>query len=303
MKWYQSFGLYTVIHYYYFHLIQVYLREHLDQRSSSYIVSTYHAILCCLFQFYYLFYPSDQLHTFIYSFSLAYCLIDSQHLYQVRKEHKYATSMVLHHLGMAASLILGEVLNVHHPESTADYYGAIGFLAEASTPILNYIQFYHGKVSWKVKYLFALVYFFCRPISLTYCSYMLTYELGTFTFKMFLPYFFTLLNWYWFYKIYRKSFEHQQPEIPPRTPSPKTPTETPSAASSAASSTAPPKINQAATSLFESLTEEKPLFGTIKFGNKSVLKFHGKKNLFDSTSSSSLSSNGSNSDEIPLEKI
>jgi len=150
-------------------------------------------------------------YNWIFSWSLAYVLIDFYHLWECRNEYRksFYVSIVFHHFLMLFALLYS-FYSIHILNDQYEWYISIGFLTELSTPLLNYIQINHGKVNLMTKKFFAFLYFWCRPVNLTYLSIISYYRFGTYAPFSLICYLLAILNFYWFYMIHYKIIESER---------------------------------------------------------------------------------------------
>jgi len=211
-----SFSIINYLLFYYFY--KALRLKWTDSRSSGYIISTVHAIgtsigyLYLLWSFYHScsFQTLKENYNILHSFSIGYAAVDLMNLIEDfvyrddAKTTSYFATIASHHIfiliGNSASYYI-----TNHINSSLSWYMSLAYLAEISTPILNYIQYYRGNVSIKLKLAFMVLYFICRPVSYTYLSLAITYKFGTFSPITIMIVQLTMLNYYWFYRIYLKS--------------------------------------------------------------------------------------------------
>lgn len=174
------------------------------------IYSMIHATLVSLIHLY-LLVPSfpmyrRELYLVVYSLSLTYVLIDYIHLFENSSEYKPMLwkMFLFHHLAMFGFVLLGMYDTLYQYESGNGFYHSLGFLTEISTPLLNHIQIQHGRVSMFEKKMLAYIYFWCRPVNLTYMCYITSHLYGLYSPISLMVYAVTLLNYHWFYRIHYK---------------------------------------------------------------------------------------------------
>lgn len=202
-------------------LFRVLVKFKFSPKNANFIVSTIHAVLIVLFHTYLMIFSRPEKSLFVipnqltdhlgtynlaYSLCLGYAIADSIRLFDLSGTN---LMMLFHHLlmGMAAilSFYVTNFTYTFHP-----WYISLGHLSEISTPLLNYIQYRHGKVALWLKYSFAFIYLLCRPVNLTYLSYIGYQKYGLYSILTTTCIMLTLLNYFWCYRIYLKSMDLEE---------------------------------------------------------------------------------------------
>lgn len=216
-----DFLIFSVLGYLFFDYVRIQSLRHRSYLNTGYFLSTIHVCPLVIGHFIILllFDPSNyQLITFynlLIGWNIGYAIVDLKNMYQTRIEKsegkppnkrrlRYFASMVFHHFLMIMLACCSFAI-VNFDSLDHGIYVTMGYLCEVSTPFLNYIQYHKNDCNRFCQILFAFIFFWCRPVNLSYIWYYGAYQkygfyspfsLGTAAV--------TLLNYYWFYRIYLK---------------------------------------------------------------------------------------------------
>ncbi len=177
--------------------------KHLSTKVLNLCVSTLHASLTSIFNLYFLYTGNGSILSYqlVIGYSIGYYL-DATTL-KKKNGLGLGFSILYHHLHVIGFSVINYINVTLYP----GYYETIIsllYLSELSTPLLNYIQYYHGVVSYRIKMVFLCIYLVCRPVNIAYVIYRLLQFLGPYHPLLLGSYAFMLLNCYWLRKIYNK---------------------------------------------------------------------------------------------------
>lgn len=217
-----DFLFFTISGYIFFDLVRLYLIKHQNSYLHiGYYLSIIHASLLVLVHSSLLFYFDASnfhlitLHNMCLGWNFSYAIVDLRNMYDTGldyiqtegsppsyKKLRYFASMVFHHILMMILALLS-MWTINYDNLSYGFYVSLGYLTEVSTPILNYIQLYQSATPPWCKILFAFIFFWCRPVNLTYIWYHGGYK----SYGLLSPFSIGIaavaaLNYYWFYKIY-----------------------------------------------------------------------------------------------------
>jgi len=173
----------------------------------SYTSSTIHASTMSIFNGLYLFDLIDRpLLNCIYLYGIGYMGADLAIIYYDKKFRKEAINYTFHHSIAIASEIA--MINYVLPYYS-NVYVPIMFMAEINVPIMNYCWYliHTGRQNTKLFKIAGglnlLLYFIFRICNFTYMYYKL-YSINN-TLSLFPMTFITVLNYFWFYKLVKRS--------------------------------------------------------------------------------------------------
>ena len=142
----------------------------------------------------------------------SYSFFDTE---QINKSGKMSEDycILMHHIGLFITVVLNITLFLTG-DTRYTFLIYLGFMSELSTPFLNYlkIRYHHQKPAPYLHYkLFAILYFLCRPVTLSYISYQIYHQLdwlsvNFLTTSFISSIFFLILNLYWFSLIVTKFY-------------------------------------------------------------------------------------------------
>ena len=151
-------------------------------------------------------------YNFVLAVNLAYAIVDVRNMFDTNREYitesgkvpskrrmRYYASMIFHHFLMMSLSILSFYI-INYLDLEYGWIVSLGYQTEISTPLLNYLQLYESNSYLKI--LFAIIFFVCRPVNLTYLWYRVGVEFGYLSMLCICVGAAGLLNYYWFYKIY-----------------------------------------------------------------------------------------------------
>lgn len=185
-----------------------------DEHIQNSHTSTLHAVYVCACYLSYIFWKSYRLLplNLATGASIAFSLYDIPYYIKHFKHKTYYKYMIFHHLILIGASIGTYYCGKNYHISDPDYMNvvAMSFLSELSTPLLNYIQMYHGDVHILIKVFFTILYFLVRPVNLSYTTYYIVNKFGLFHGFTVLAVLITSLNCIWFVQILKKLRKHIQ---------------------------------------------------------------------------------------------
>jgi hypothetical protein len=179
-------------------------------------MSTIHASVTTVFGIYALLYLNNMtqneiilMYQVIIGYSLGYAINDMVYVLNSVNKSGKGYSMILHHIiGLLLGLFGFSCLIYRYDETPWEKIMASLYLAEASTPILNYIQYNYGNVNSIIRFAFAIIFFLCRVVNMTLVCLFTPYG----------PFYIvlcglTLLNYFWFMKIAQKIIKYMYKSV------------------------------------------------------------------------------------------